>query len=276
MTERERQKQSLLGLTDQLPESAKKSLHPFSRLPEFKVQSTSTSNNFIIPTNLSVPQEELSVKLPIRFQADKPGLYSTKLSLTCANDIREFEVEVHCVTQSDHDKQPATLHMRTSVFTPVVQNIPIVCAFEIFFFFFDRCLYSFEKANATEDNWNMTVTLSGNKAFTGPKSFYVEAKSVYQYPLSFSPQIEDDKFQGQMTINNTDTGFTQTYNLRGKSDRGPPVSLNIFSNENSNFCLLDRSFTIGRQSGCSVSRTTTNRSAYDSMMHFLERHIRSI
>ncbi len=67
------------------------------------------------------------------------------------------------------------------------------------------------------------MTFSGNKAFTGPKSFRVEAKSVYQYPLTFSPQIEDDKFQCQMTMNNADTGFTQTYNLRGKADRGPPV-----------------------------------------------------
>jgi len=81
----------------------------------------------------------------------------------------------------------------------------------------------FFKANATEDDWSMTVTFSGNKAFTGPKSFRVEAKSVYQYPLTFSPQIEDDKFQCQMTMNNADTGFTQTYNLRGKADRGPPV-----------------------------------------------------
>jgi hypothetical protein len=70
----------------------------------------------------------------------------------------------------------------------------------------------------------MIVTLSGNKAFTGPKSFRVETKSVYQYPLTFNPQIEDDKFQGQMIISNADTGFTQSYNLRGKSDRGPPVS----------------------------------------------------
>jgi hypothetical protein len=69
----------------------------------------------------------------------------------------------------------------------------------------------------------MTVTFSGNKEFTGPKSFRVEAKSVYQYPLTFNPQTEDDKFQSQMTISNADTGFIQTYNLRGKSDRGPPV-----------------------------------------------------
>lgn len=132
MSERERQKQTLLGLTDQLPESAKKSLHPFSRLPEFKVQSSSTTNNFIVPTNLSFPLEELSVKLPLRFQADKPGLYATKISLSCANDIRDFDVEVHCITQHENEKQAATLHMRTSVFTPVQQNIPIVC--EIFVF----------------------------------------------------------------------------------------------------------------------------------------------
>jgi hypothetical protein len=127
MSERERQKQTLLGLTEQLPESSKKSLHPFSRLPEFKVQSSSTSNNFLVPTNLSIPQEELSVKLPIRFQADKTGLYSTKISLSCANDVREFEIEIHCITQSENEKQPATLHMRTSVFTPIQQNIPLVC-----------------------------------------------------------------------------------------------------------------------------------------------------
>lgn len=81
----------------------------------------------------------------------------------------------------------------------------------------------------------MTVTFSGHKAFTGPKSFFVETKSVYQYPLTFSPQIEDDKFQGQMTINNTDTGFTQIYNLRGKSDRGPPV-------RSTSFCQLKFEF----------------------------------
>lgn len=126
MSERERQKQSLLGLTDQLPEYSKKSLHPFSRLPEFKVQSSSTTNNFIVPNNLAVPTEELSVKLPVRFTADKPGVYSTKISLSCGDDLREFEIEVHCVTQSDNDRQTATIHMRTSVFTPVQQNIPIV------------------------------------------------------------------------------------------------------------------------------------------------------
>jgi heme/copper-type cytochrome/quinol oxidase subunit 2 len=114
-------------LTEQLPESSKKSLHPFSRLPEFKVQSSSTTNNFNIPTSVLLPQEELSAKLPVRFQADKPGIYSTKLSLTCGSDMREFEIEVHCITQSDNEKQPATLHMRTSVFTPIQQNIPIVC-----------------------------------------------------------------------------------------------------------------------------------------------------
>lgn len=70
----------------------------------------------------------------------------------------------------------------------------------------------------------MTVTYTGHKAFSGPKFFKVESKSVHQYPLTFHPQIEDDKFQAQMVINNSDTGFMQTYNLRGKSDRGPPVS----------------------------------------------------
>ncbi|CAF3347445.1 unnamed protein product [Rotaria sp. Silwood1] len=202
MSERERQKQTLLGLTNQLPEPSKKSFHPYSRLPEFKVQSSS-SNNFSIPTSLSFPLEELSVKLPIRFQADKTGIYSTKISLSCGDDIRDFEIEIHCITQSDNDKQTAILHIRTSVFTPVQQNIPI--------------------ANGTEDNWNMTATFSGNKAFFGPKTFRVEAKSVYQYPLTFHPQIEDDKFQAQMVISNADTGFTQTYNLRGKADRGPPI-----------------------------------------------------
>lgn len=102
-------------------------------------------------------------------------------------------------------------------------------------FSFAKCVVFFlcvsSKANATEENWNMTVTLIGNKAFTGPKSFYVEAKSVYQYPLTFNPQIEDDKFQAQLTINNNDTGFTQIYNLRGKSDRGPPVRSNSFPSE---------------------------------------------
>jgi hypothetical protein len=127
MSERERQKQTLLGLTDQLPDSSKKSLNPFSRLPEFKVQSSSTTTNFTVPTSLAVPLEELSVKLPIRFQADKPGIYSTKLSLSCGNDMREFEVEVNCMTQSDNEKQAATLYMRTSVFTPVLQHIPLVC-----------------------------------------------------------------------------------------------------------------------------------------------------
>ncbi|CAF4845097.1 unnamed protein product, partial [Rotaria magnacalcarata] len=38
MSERERQKQTLLGLTNQLPDSSKKPSHPYSRLPEFKVQ----------------------------------------------------------------------------------------------------------------------------------------------------------------------------------------------------------------------------------------------
>jgi hypothetical protein len=127
MSERERQKQSLLGLTEQLPDSSKKSLHPFSRLPEFKVQSSSTTTNFTVPTSLSFPLEELSVKLPLRFQADKAGMYSTKITLSCGNDMREFDVEVNCMTQSDNEKQAATLYMRTSVFTPVQQNIPIVC-----------------------------------------------------------------------------------------------------------------------------------------------------
>ncbi|UJR33894.1 hypothetical protein I4U23_021314 [Adineta vaga] len=203
MSERERQKQTLLGLTEQLPDSSKKSLHPFSRLPEFKVQSSSTTTNFLVPNNLAFPLEELTVKLPFRFQADKPGIYSTKLTLSCGDDMREFEIEVNCMTQSENEKQPATLFMRTSVFTPVQQHIPI--------------------ANATEDEWNMIVTLSGNKAFSGPKAFRVDAKSVYQYPLTFNPQIEDDKFQGQMIIDNTDLGFLQTYKLRGKADRGPPV-----------------------------------------------------
>ncbi len=95
------------------------------------------------------------------------------------------------------------------------------------------------KANATEDDWSMIVSFSGNKAFTGPKSFRVEAKSVYQYPLTFNPQIEDDKFQGQLIINNSDTGFTQTYNLRGKSDRGPPVSpINLYNINIKSFLFL--------------------------------------
>jgi len=109
-----------------LPDSSKKSLHPFSRLPEFKVQSSSTSNNFIVPTSLAFPLEELSVKLPVRFQADKPGIYATKISLSCGNDLRDFEIEIHCITQSENERQTATLYMRTSVFTPVQQNIPIV------------------------------------------------------------------------------------------------------------------------------------------------------
>ena len=127
MSERERQKQTLLGLTDQIPEPSKKSLHPFSRLPEFKVQSSSTSNNFMVPTSLSFPLEELSVKLPLRFQADKPGIYSTRISLSCGDDVRDFEIEVHCITQNESERQTATLQMRTSVFTPIQQNIPIVC-----------------------------------------------------------------------------------------------------------------------------------------------------
>lgn len=126
MSDRERQKQNMLGLTEQLPDNWKKSLHPFSRLPEFKVHSSSTSNNFFVPTNLIFPTEELFVKLPVRFQADKPGIYSTKLTLSCGDDTRDFEIETHCITQSENERQTASLHMRTSVFTPVVQNIPIV------------------------------------------------------------------------------------------------------------------------------------------------------
>ena len=128
MSERERQKQTLLGLTEQLPEQSKKSLHPFSRLPEFKVQSSSTTNNFSVPTSLAFPSEELSVKLPLRFLADKAGIYATKIALACGDDVRDFDIEVHCITQNDNDRQTATLHMRTSVFTPVQQNIPIVSA----------------------------------------------------------------------------------------------------------------------------------------------------
>lgn len=222
MSERDRQKQTLLGLTDQLPDQSRKSLHPFSRLPEFKIQQTSTTNNFILPTSLAFPMEELSVKLPVRFQADKPGIYSTKVNLSCGDDMREFDIEVHCVTQSDNDRQTATMYMRTSVFTPVEQNIPIVC-FKEKKNFLNHFLFIFLKANSTEDDWNMVVTFSGNKAFSGPKSFKVESRSIYQYPLTFHPQIEDDKFQGQMVIHNAATGFTQTYHLRGKSDRGPPV-----------------------------------------------------
>jgi hypothetical protein len=126
MSKRERQKQNILGLKEQLSEHSKKSLHPFSRLPQFQVHSTSTSTNFIVPTSLSLPLEELSVKLPIRFQADRTGIYSTSICLSCADDIREFDIEVHCTTQIENDRQTATLHMRTSVFTPVQQNIPIV------------------------------------------------------------------------------------------------------------------------------------------------------
>ena len=70
--------------------------------------------------------EELAVKLPVRFTGDKAGIYSTKISLSCGEDMRDFDVEVHCITQSDNDRQTATIHMRTSVFTPVQQNIPIV------------------------------------------------------------------------------------------------------------------------------------------------------
>ncbi|CAF3695722.1 unnamed protein product [Adineta steineri] len=203
LSERERQKQTLLGLTEQLPDSANKSLHPFSRVPEFKVQSSSTTTNFVFPSNLSFPLEELTVKLPFRFQADKAGVYLTKITLACGDDMREFEVEVNCMTQSENEKQAATLFMRTSVFAPVQQNIPI--------------------ANSTEDDWNVEVSFSGHKAFSGQKAFRVEAKSVYQYLLTFNPQIEDDKFAGQMIIHNIDLGFQQTYILRGKSDRGPPI-----------------------------------------------------
>ena len=87
----------------------------------------------------------------------------------------------------------------------------------------------------------MGVTFSGNKAFSGPKSFRVEAKSVYQYPLTFHPQIEDDKFQAKLIIENAETGFTQTYHLRGKADRGPPVSLCAFEDRHSVFVRLSRS-----------------------------------
>ena len=47
--------------------------------------------------------------------------------------MREFEVEVNCMTQSENEKQAATLFMRTSVFTPVQQNIPIVNINQNFF-----------------------------------------------------------------------------------------------------------------------------------------------
>lgn len=94
----------------------------------------------------------------------------------------------------------------------------------------------------------MTVTFTGHKAFTGPKTFHVEAKSIYQFPLTFNPQIEDDKFQSQMVINNADTGFTQTYNLRGKADRGPPVGKTAknsrFFVSKDVFSFVDRTFTI--------------------------------
>lgn len=79
-----------------------------------------------MPPTLGVPLEELTAKLPFRFQADKPGIYSTKITLTCGDDMREFEIEINCMTQSENEKQPATLYMRTSVFSPVQQYIPIV------------------------------------------------------------------------------------------------------------------------------------------------------
>jgi hypothetical protein len=87
----------------------------------------------------------------------------------------------------------------------------------------------------------MIVNYSGHKAFYGPKSFTAEAKSVHQYPLTFDPQIEHDDFRGQMIISNVDADVTQTYNLQGKSDRGPPVSrtlaLLFMSYTNKTTCL---------------------------------------
>jgi hypothetical protein len=63
--------------------------------------------------------------------------------------------------------------------------------------------------------------------FTGVKKFTVKPKDTYIYELRFEPASEE-KFEGELKLQNITEGITSKYFLSGKGEKAPPLTdLNI-------------------------------------------------
>jgi hypothetical protein len=173
---------------------------------------SSLSSSVVIPDFLNVgvcsPRLNDWVSLPVKFEADESGQYSTHIILrhggvingngfVVGGDVRVFHLR--CTVRPRGSR--ATIDFVSPVNQLSIQNIPIV--------------------NSTKVDWVLQACVEGD-GFAGPGCLNAAAGTVTQYPLKFLPRYECH-VQGKLTLVNSVDGVQHVFILQGKGDKPLPL-----------------------------------------------------
>ncbi|NXH20528.1 CFA47 protein, partial [Bucco capensis] len=106
-----------------------------------------------------------AVELPVKFWAQRAGLYHCQIVLSSSWDVRAYQLG--CVVSSEPAE--AQLHFLTSAYQPLTQDIPI--------------------SNMSSQEWQLEAVLEG-EGFCGPPAITVPVGETAMYPLTFKPVAE--------------------------------------------------------------------------------------
>jgi len=173
---------------------------------------TALKSSVVIPDFLAVgvcsPTLNECIQLPVKFHAEEPGQYITRVTLrhggvissngrVSGGDVRVFSVR--CTVRPRGNR--AHIDFVSPINQPVVQNIPIV--------------------NTTSVDWILSSNVRGF-GFTGPRCLNAPAGTVTQYPLQFLPRYECI-VPGQLTLVNSSDGVEHIFTLQGRGDKPLPL-----------------------------------------------------
>lgn len=176
-----------LVLNKQLIEKSKQKLNSKSKrsasaeATTFSIVSKNSGHYFNIPSNLVINRNEIKsddniVPLVIKFNADRPGTFSTLVQLlSLPDDIRIIPIEFKVTESAVSDSTIAYLKFNSCVFDPIIQKIPLKNNSE------NVCFYEVDIITKGHDK---TV-------FKGKNTFSVQPKEAFFYELMFTPNAEE-------------------------------------------------------------------------------------
>ncbi|CAL9698638.1 unnamed protein product [Knipowitschia caucasica] len=137
------------------------------------------------------------VEIPLCFQSDSVGTFTSKIVLQSWCDTRVYMLEAMVTTQ----EQSAHLLFTIPAHRSVTQYIPL--------------------CNDGDQDLNMKATVSGN-GFSGPEIINLAPGTEACYPLTFHPDRQDS-VMGKLILHNERNGTEHVFTLRGVGEQPPPV-----------------------------------------------------
>lgn len=178
----------------------------------FSVVSKNPGFYFNMPSNLVINRDEVKldkniVPLSVKFNADRPGTFSTLVELlSLPDDVRMIPIEFKVTENAVSDATIAYLKFSSCVFDSIVQKIPLKNNSE------NVCHYEVEIDHHGHDK----------SIFKGKQSFSVQPKEAFYYELIFTPCAEIS-YEAELKFNNITEAIQIKYYLSGQGERRPPL-----------------------------------------------------